>query len=140
MVPLLTTKIDPRMSAVGKWACSSPTSFHVGGHELLLLLAFFLKGIPFLSPISHLCSLLACSVLTTNGGSLELTLDERITILRLQVFPTNQAGVGSVVGPVIQANGRLSKSHVGPQTLFAWDLHSQWMQTLQNTFTIILWE
>ena len=29
---------------------------------------------------------------------------------------------------------------VGPQTLFAWDLHSQWMQTLQNTFTIILWE
>ena len=90
MVPLLTTKIDPRMSAVGKWACSSPTSFHVGGHELLLLLAFFLKGIPFLSPISHLCSLLAmlCSY-TTNGGSLELTLDERITISYGRIFTTN---------------------------------------------------
>ena len=29
---------------------------------------------------------------------------------------------------------------VGPQTLFAWDLHSKWMQTLQRIFTIILWE
>ena len=29
---------------------------------------------------------------------------------------------------------------VGPQTLFAWNLHYQLMQTLQNTFTIILWE
>jgi hypothetical protein len=29
---------------------------------------------------------------------------------------------------------------VSPQILLAWDLDSQWMQTLQNTFTIILWE
>ena len=29
---------------------------------------------------------------------------------------------------------------VGPQTLFAWDLHSQWMETLLNTLKIILWE
>ena len=29
---------------------------------------------------------------------------------------------------------------VGPQTLFAWDLHSQWMQTIQITFKITLWE
>ena len=29
---------------------------------------------------------------------------------------------------------------VGPQPLFAWDLHSEWMQTLQSIFTVILWE
>ena len=27
-----------------------------------------------------------------------------------------------------------------PQDRIAWDLHSQWMQTIQNNFTIILWE
>ena len=40
----------------------------------------------------------------------------------------------------------LSKFHdpegdfVGPQSLSKWHLHSQWMQTLQNAFKIILWE
>ena len=31
-------------------------------------------------------------------------------------------------------SGDPSGDFVGPQTLFAWDLHSQWMQTLQNTY------
>ena len=30
--------------------------------------------------------------------------------------------------------GDRKKDFVGPQTLFAWDLHSQWMQTLLQLF------
>ena len=29
---------------------------------------------------------------------------------------------------------------VGLQTVFAWDLHSLWMQTLQRIFAIISWK